>query len=233
MHYYVDGYNLMFRILYGEDEISAQRQQLIDDLNRKIQLLELEVTIVFDAQYQYGDSSRSHFQNLEILFTAHGETADELILEEIKAEPNPHQVTVVTSDKKLAWFARRCAAKTESVEQFVEWVNTRFKNKIRKQKLGIPQAKNKEVKITLTKPKRPIPGITPEESFDFYLTQFQESFEKIRATEVKKPSSLSQQQKKGIKKPPRAPKKESGVSDMDRWKKLFEQRLESGNNIDE
>ena len=132
MHYFIDGYNLMFRVLRTGDDLQKQRESIVSDLNKKIQLLNLNVTIVFDAHYQYGEGSRSLFESLEISFTDHGESADDYILKRVKSSPNPKQETVVTSDNKLAWRVRSLLGKTESVKEFLSRLNRRYENRLSK-----------------------------------------------------------------------------------------------------
>src|SRR4051794_8621543 len=77
MHYLIDGYNILFRLLHGSDDLQSQRQAFIYDLNKKISLINLDVSIVFDSTFQIGGRSRTHYDALEILYSAEGETADE------------------------------------------------------------------------------------------------------------------------------------------------------------
>ncbi len=219
MHYYIDGYNLLFRHYGVSDDFAKDRQGLIEELSKMVQLLELNVTLVFDAQHQHEGSSRSHFQRLEIVFSAHGETADELILHMIKSELHPNKKTVVTSDKKLAWFARRCAAKTESIEHFVDWLNKRHHNKLQQLK-RIPELK-KTVKPTPKKIK-PLPTDHPEACFDFYLELFQKEIE----AQVPHESSGEPIRKKG--KPLKHRPTEKPLSEVERWRQIFENRLDGG-----
>lgn len=219
----------MFRLLQIGEDLTAQRNQLIEDLSKKIRFLELDVTIVFDAQYQYGESTRSFFENVEILFTSQGETADEFIVEEIKEESNPHQVTVVTSDKKLAWFARRCSARTESVEEFVSWLNKRFKNKLRHQKNHKAEIQSPLVKEKTQVKKAPLPSAKPEECYDYYLLQFQERLQKIGFEKTPKLKLRPLEQENELKRKSKV-QKDKTVSEMDRWLKLFENR--SGETTD-
>ena len=132
MHYYIDGYNLLFRVLRAGDDLQKQRQEITADIGKKVTLLELEATLVFDSHYQKDGYVRSHLNSLEIVFTAMGETADELILQELKESAHPSQHTVVTSDKKLANLCRLRQAKTESIDEFLGWLNKRYKNKQRR-----------------------------------------------------------------------------------------------------
>jgi uncharacterized protein len=130
MHYYVDGYNLLFHLKETDLQLKASREELIDDLCEKLSLVKIQVSIVFDASYQEGINSRGHKENLEIQYTDEGETADEFIIAELKVHLRKEQ-TVVTSDKKLAWLARCQGAKTTSVQQFIQWLNKAYDNKLR------------------------------------------------------------------------------------------------------
>lgn len=221
MHYYVDGYNLMFRTSGAYDDLASRRQQLIEELNFKTQLLDLEVTLVFDSQYQPGQGDRSHFQNLEILFTDEGETADECIVNEIKSEKYPaSKITVVTSDKKLAWFARRCRATTVSTEEFIVWLNKRCRNRLRKRTEPITKPK--------VVPKAPSP--TPKKTDDdYYLEEFQSRLLKLEAEQPQPPKKAirkSKQKRKKLESPPDDDVSKS-MLDMERWLYLFEKEVDS------
>lgn len=214
----------MFRTSGDRDDLASRRQELIEDLSTKIQLLGLSVTLVFDSQYQIGDSERTHFQDLEIIFTDHGETADERIVEEIKSEKYPaSKITVVTSDKKLAWFARRSSAATIPAEVFIIWLNKRCSNLLRKRKEGI--VKKKPLPVVVTPKKNIEIG-----SDDFYLKEFESRLSKIEAE--KPPPKLvkkSKQKRKKIETPPDDDASKS-LLDMERWLHIFERNL--GNSKD-
>lgn len=216
------------------DDLQKQRQDIIQDLETKINFLELDVTLVFDAQYQDTESSRSHVDRLEIFFTAVGETADEFILQALKEESRPNQQTVVTSDKKLAWLSRRLFAKTESVEEFISWLNRRYKNKLseRRKKAKLSRSLPKSISTLKSEAKAkisPPPDIqaSADECFSFYLDQFEKEFlfiveKKAQAKENKK--SSTPRQKKKSKKSPKP--HENALSNELRWQKAFERNLE-------
>lgn len=216
MHYYIDGYNLLFRFFNTEEDFSLNRQLLIEELSEKLFFLKIDATIVFDSHYREEDLSRTHFRNLEIIFTRHRETADERILAEIKSTRHLDRLIVVTSDKKLAWFARRCDAATETVEQFLEWVNKRYKNKQRQNKQ--PLEKRKPLKKIVPTPEKP-----PEACQDYYLEIFQGRYKELEKSDKPFPKIS----KKKIKKPFPEDKEEvvDAVSDLDRWLKIFERKL--------
>lgn len=217
MHYYIDGYNLMFRVLRAGDNLQQQRESIIQDLSRKIQSVGLNATLVFDAQYQSGESVRSHIKNLEIYFTDQGESADEFILKQLRLDKHPQNHIVVTSDKKLAWLARRKGSQTESVEDFLKQLNNRYKNKLQRKTAPVipkkhPPLLKKITSITV--------NTTPEECIDYYLDQFESRFQATvkqlpeKKTEKVKTRKKSQKPRKGVRK--------EGVSDKERWLQAFE-----------
>jgi predicted RNA-binding protein with PIN domain len=234
MYYYIDGYNLLFRLLYSGKDFSIKRQQLIEELSEKLKALEVDATIIFDSQYRQEEGTRSHYKHLEIIFTSPGETADERIIEEVQAEKQPNQVTVVTSDKKLAWFARRCHAGTESAEEFLDWVNKRYKNKQRQKYQQAKKEPEQKVKVVPAKKvAEPIKTAPPpvekpaEGGFNYYLTSFQTRFEQLE--EKRKPKKDEANKRRPTPKKLKIPKseieEERSFSEIDRWIRIFEKKL--------
>lgn len=239
MHYFIDGYNLIFRLLHEEEDLQSKREAIIHDLNQKISLLRIDASIVFDATSQLGDGTRTHYDQLEILFTAEGETADEYIMEEIRNHPHPQQETVVTSDKRLAWRVRNRSAHTESVEEFTFWLNRAYKNKQRQLKKGkqIPPISPPKPKVS-SKNSLPVQGASLEACEDYYAQIFESKWEEIvKKEEAKKSDALLSASKKRT---PRTPKQkrpdpfeaplsneERAESEQERWEKIFEKRLNS------
>lgn len=217
MHYYIDGYNLMYRMMRSGDDFKHSRESLIRSLSDKIEIIEIPATVVFDAQYREGDSTRSHLMSLEICFTDKGETADDHIIKRLKAARNPREETVVTSDGKLAWRARRCLAHTMTVEAFVKFVDHKYR------KAHEPKERSKRLP-SLEKSAPTIKRLTEaEEESAFYLAQFE-----ARAGEEPQdlpsiPSVLKKSKAKRKKqKPPKS--NEPALSEYERWLKIFEAR---------
>jgi len=242
MRYYVDGYNLLFHVLSADQkELHVQRQQIIQELNQKASLLDLDLVVIFDAQYQVGESSRSHYDRLEILFTSQDETADETILEMVRDELSPSTITVVTSDKKLAWFARRCSAKTETVQEFINWLNRRYRNRLKQQKrppaiLKVASSSPKSecvksISASPSVPKVPTGDATAADCYEYYLKSFETEFEKLSEQEKSQKNSRKQL-KKGGASPTKTPRKkdkieaetegDKSLSDARRWIRAFE-----------
>lgn len=156
------------------ESLQSQRTEIIQDLDEAADFLDLNLTIVFDAQYHLGLGTRSHYHSIEICFTDEGETADDYILQALKFQSKPHQITVVTSDKKLAWQARRRLAKTESVEQFLSWLSKRYQNKQRR--VDNPQVTQKKLP-EISAPEQSKPQYTSE--MDRWQKIFEERFRQL------------------------------------------------------
>lgn len=233
MHYYIDGYNMLFRNTQSPQDLQAERELLLEDLNKKVTLLNLNVSIVFDATFQSGGRSRSHLDVLEILYTGEGETADEFILDMLSHTSTPHRKVIVTSDKILASHARHFSAKVESIEYFVQWLNRVYENRLKFPK------KIKRVLPPLPA-KKPSPPIVveqlPQKEFeresDYYQrvfeTEYREISEKEDREKAAKKSVKNTRQPKIRKDPFNEPQKISdAATETERWQKAFEKRLKN------
>lgn len=221
MFYYIDGYNLLFRVLRGGENLKQEREQLIKDLESKINLLEMEAALVFDSQYTPDEGSSSHYKRLQLIFTGTGETADEYILKRLKEALFPNQITVVTSDKRLASQCRRRLARVEDVLEFRQLLNRRYKNKLeqrteRQKKVSPPpvQAPPKMIK--------PLKTSSLEECRDYYLEIFEKELSELSE---KTPPTKGRAKKDKKPKPPPLSNEEQQLSDMERWQKIFERKL--------
>lgn len=213
VYYFIDGYNLMFRLLGADGELQDKRDKFIHSLNAKVAALEINATIVFDAHYQVGERSRKRY-SLEVVFTQEGETADDYILTELDHSPKPTQVTVVTSDKRLAWQCRRRSAKTESIEEFLAWFEKRYKRKSKslKQKPVVKPKRKEAIEEIVDTP------LSAEECFDYYLKAFEKELE-LSEQVIKKPKKTAKIPKRKVKEEKR---QEKGVSVTETWIKAFE-----------
>lgn len=165
MHYFIDGYNLLFRILGNPRPLQRSRQHVIASINEKVSLLKLNATLVFDgASEEHAQNSRGHFDVLEIIYTSKAQSADDYILEEIQQSSTPSQETIVTSDRELALRCKNLGAKIKSIESFLEWIEKKCK-------------KDKAAK-------RPSPKKGFKES-DFHFTRLLKIFEKRLLEEAK------------------------------------------------
>lgn len=126
MHYYVDAYNLLFKVSKTKKTLEKDRQIFLQILNEKMAQLKWSVTLVFDgAEGVRGEVSRHHFKDLEIIYTSKGLSADDYILQEVTASTRPHDETVVTSDRELAGRCRQLGAHTLTIRNFLDVLSSK------------------------------------------------------------------------------------------------------------
>jgi predicted RNA-binding protein with PIN domain len=114
MHYFIDGYNLLFRLSTETKTLEEARKQIIDSLvDTKFSL-----TLVFDGKRD-DLPHRMHKGSLEIIYTSQGQSADAYILEAISLVKNPKVHTVITSDKNLASFCCKIGAYAQPIDAFL------------------------------------------------------------------------------------------------------------------
>jgi len=127
MHYWIDGYNLLFSLpktALHKQSLEARRNALISKINTQAELLALTITLVFDGS---SDSPEhlSHHKSLELLYTR--QSADEAILERIRISTHPKEICVVTSDKGLSSKAKELGAHTLSLQNFSALLSKKHK----------------------------------------------------------------------------------------------------------
>lgn len=237
MHYIIDGYNLLFRQRSQSSSFQEQRHSIIREINEKAAVVAIDVSLVFDATYQPGDGSRSHYAHVEILFSSFGQTADAFILEELKNCYNPRLETVVTSDKELARLARSYSAHAISIEHFLLWLNRSYEKKsqkkIKPQKIVFPKSTENFVKPAIIDS---IPNklTHQDQCFDYYIKTFETRWHDL----VKKETQEFKDPIHPIKIVKRQPRKKKdpfneqehldikATNEMDRWLKIFERKIQ-------
>lgn len=120
MHYLVDAYNLLFRILKNRGPLQKNRQKLIEELNEPISKFNMHVTLVFDgAEEHFPSPTRGHFDAIELVYTPKNTSADAYIIEMVSHAKSPAQITVVSNDGEIAKKCRNFRAHTLSIDDFI------------------------------------------------------------------------------------------------------------------
>jgi uncharacterized protein len=216
----------MFRLGLIKISLQSQREELIELINEKAGALSLPCTLVFDATMNPGESTRSHVHHLEIVFTSHGETADEWIIHELEQKRTPKQFTVVTCDKQLAWYARQMHVSTLPIDEFMGMLHRRYANlqKPKKKKKQLADDAGLASKKTLhEKPLCLTPEVEkfPEGSADYYLQVFEKRLKE--SAEPEKTPVKRQKKGKRKQKMPQEDSYQDDVSEMTRWQRIFEE----------
>jgi predicted RNA-binding protein with PIN domain len=198
VHYLIDGYNLFFRTTRGEEgsHFQTEREKIIIYLSEQLEIAKLQATLVFDAAWQEGPSQTKIKGSLEIHYTESGESADDWIVSEVKRSALPIEVTVVTSDRNLAWRSRNKGAQTIHVEDFMKFVRRLV------------------IKKSRAAPPKPTPSqrvVHPKPLTDL------ERYEQAFAQEPEEPKEPGKKAKRKEIKPFEPP-----LNDYERWLKAFE-----------
>ncbi len=124
MIYLIDGYNLLFRLFHSGKKFESQREVVIDFLQEKAIFLNINIHLVFDGYKQNQQLPNIlYYDNLKVIYTSKGQTADDYILEQIFLSKTPNQIIVVTSDNTLTIKAKQMHAQTKSIESFIDWIS--------------------------------------------------------------------------------------------------------------
>jgi len=147
MHYWIDGYNFLFRITKNYREMKQNERRLLAALNRSIVLLNYQATVVFDGQEKDPpEALRRNLNSLSLIYTPHHQTADDYILAAIAESADPTQEVVVSSDLELLRKAKQRGAKIQTVEEFI----SKLIHKKRKKKAS-PEKEFKETSAELSR----------------------------------------------------------------------------------
>jgi predicted RNA-binding protein with PIN domain len=109
-HLLVDGYNVT-KTGFATLPLSQQRRRLVDGLAAVAARTGKEITCCFDgAEVESG--SATLVRGVRVLFSAPGTTADDLIVQLVRAEPPGRPLVVVSTDAEVAARSRESGART-------------------------------------------------------------------------------------------------------------------------
>ena len=120
MHYWIDGYNLFFRLTKSYKTLKQEERNLLEMLCSLMTRLNVLLTVVFDGREK--DPPEPLLRNLRalrIVYTPAIQTADTYILEMIDSSSKPAEEMVVSSDAELLHRAKQKGARTQTVEAFI------------------------------------------------------------------------------------------------------------------
>lgn len=124
MHLVVDGYNVMHALPVGQEwpgrSFKERRNVFLDRLNAYTGERAHRVTVVFDGA-KGGDEmggSETH-GGIQVLYTARGIEADQVIRELVERASPPGEILLVSSDKSVSGYVRSLGASTARADELV------------------------------------------------------------------------------------------------------------------
>lgn len=136
----VDGYNMIgawpeLARLQLKDEIQASRDLLLFELSNYRKYKDIQIIVVFDAQFVPGITKTYDQYDLQIVFTKEGETADTFIEREVEQHVNPlTRVIVATSDMAEQWMVFQKGALRQSANELlmdIQYAKRQIKQDVR------------------------------------------------------------------------------------------------------
>jgi predicted RNA-binding protein with PIN domain len=125
MRYLIDGYNLLFALglltkQTGRDGVAPARHRLFEFLHAQFGDDSAHISIVFDAAGAPRSTPAEEFHRGLHVYYALSEEADDLIEDLIRRESIPHDLTVVSDDRRIREAARRRGCVVLRCLDFVE-----------------------------------------------------------------------------------------------------------------
>ncbi len=124
----IDGFNLLYKfpeleeLMYLE-KLNEARKGLLERLREYYSIKKVRIRVVFDGRRNPMDALKSERSGAIDVFYSIDYSADFLIKEFIKKDPNPKMTTVVTSDKDILFYVNRFKARTMTSEKFADHLN--------------------------------------------------------------------------------------------------------------
>ena len=108
--YLVDGNNVMGQRVGWHRDRAGARRRLLTDLARLRREAGVSIEVVFDGAPDEHFPDGSYFMGVRVYYAARGSDADARIKQLVEASRERRTLKVVTSDRALADYVRRCGA---------------------------------------------------------------------------------------------------------------------------
>ncbi|MDT7690579.1 MAG: uncharacterized protein QOJ70_2442 [Acidobacteriota bacterium] len=110
MSYLIDGNNVMAQRVGWHRDKAGARRRLLAELARFAREAAITVEAVFDGAPDEFFPDGSYFMGVRVFYAARGSDADARIKQLVEASRERRTLKVVTSDRALADYVRRCGA---------------------------------------------------------------------------------------------------------------------------
>ena len=111
MSYLIDGNNVMGQRVGWHRDKPAARRRLLDELARFAAGARVRVAVVFDGAPEEHFRDGASYRGVRLFYARRGAPADERIKEMVETARERRTLVVVTSDRALADYVKRCGAR--------------------------------------------------------------------------------------------------------------------------
>lgn len=118
MSYLIDGNNLMAQQTGWQRDKPAARRRLLDELAEFMRVKRVSLSVVFDGAPEKFFADGSSYRGVAVFYARAGADADARIKEMVEASRERRTLHVVTSDRVLGEYVRRCGARVVRAEEF-------------------------------------------------------------------------------------------------------------------
>jgi predicted RNA-binding protein with PIN domain len=118
MSYLVDGNNVMAQRVGWHRDKAGARRRLLEELARFARAAGVTAEVVFDGAPDEFFPDGSDFMGVRVFYAERGSNADERIKHLVEASRERRTLKVVTSDRALADYVRRCGAEVVKSGEF-------------------------------------------------------------------------------------------------------------------
>jgi predicted RNA-binding protein with PIN domain len=129
MAYIVDGNNVMGQMRGWQIDKSQTRRDLLQQLAAFARVKKARVTAVFDGSPDANFPEASAFRGVKILYAERGSDADARIVKLVESSKDRRGLTIVTSDRSLAFKVRARGANIVRSEEFRQQLETAMRAK--------------------------------------------------------------------------------------------------------
>ena len=118
MSYLVDGNNVMAQRVGWHRDKAGARRALLDEVARFAEIKGVRVGVVFDGAPEKHFADGSSYRGVRVFYAERGSNADERIKAMVEEARERRTLVVVTSDRALADYVRRCGARVLRAGEF-------------------------------------------------------------------------------------------------------------------
>ena len=118
MPYLVDGNNVMAQRVGWHRDKPRARRGLMEELARFARARRVSVSVVFDGAPEEFFADGSSYKGVRVFYSERGSNADERIKRMVEETRGRRTLVVVTSDRGLADYVRRCGAQVVRSGEF-------------------------------------------------------------------------------------------------------------------